>query len=43
LNSERRSSNSASGSSTNNNNNDQKFIPLEAETEKQFRDRKSVV
>jgi len=39
LNSERRSSNSASGSSTNdNNNNDQKFIPLEAETEKQFRE-----
>jgi len=37
---ERRSSNSASGTSshTNNNNNDQKFIPLEAETEKQFRE-----
>ena len=36
---ERRSSNSASGTSSNtNNNNDQKFIPLEAETEKQFRE-----
>ena len=36
---ERRSSNSASGTSSHtNNNNDQKFIPLEAETEKQFRE-----
>ena len=35
---ERRSSNSASGTSSNTNNNDQKFIPLEAETEKQFRE-----
>ena len=36
---ERRSSNNASGTSSNdNNNNDQKFIPLEAETEKQFRE-----
>ena len=34
---ERRSSNSTSGTSRNNNN-DQKFIPLEAETEKQFRE-----
>ncbi len=34
---ERRSSNSTSGTSSNNNN-DQKFIPLEAETEKQFRE-----
>jgi len=35
---ERRSSNSASGTSRNTNNNDQKFIPLEEETEKQFRE-----
>ena len=35
---ERRSSNSASGTSSNTNNDDQKFIPLEAETEKQFRE-----
>lgn len=34
---ERRSSNSTSGTSSHNNN-DQKFIPLEAETEKQFRE-----